>query len=71
MGAKGMNEIAHLFWLAKQCRDKAGDLPTCFRRTMYLRRAKYLEARARRARLVLAVSARAGQLGKPAGLQIR
>jgi phospholipase C len=70
-GGKGHERIAHLFWLAKQCRDKAGDLPTCFRRTMYLRRAKYLEARARRARLVLAVSVRAGQLAEPAGPQIR
>jgi hypothetical protein len=60
-----MDEIAHLLWLAKQRRDKAGDLPTCFRRTMYLRRSKYLEARARRARRMLAVSARAGQPAEP------
>ena len=54
-----MDEIAHLFWLAKQCRDKAREILPSFRQNMYLRRAKYLEARARRARRMLAVSARA------------
>jgi hypothetical protein len=38
---------AHLQELAEQCRDKAGDT-IGFRRNMYLRRARYLESRAKR-----------------------